>query len=75
MAVGLVDELPQIVRSAIEACRREPADAVVAPTELTGELRDWHQLNRLMPSRFKRSKWTAAAAHVPSDVNVPVCNS
>ena len=46
MAVGLVHELPQIVRAAVQACRREPADAVVAPTELTGELRDWHQLNR-----------------------------
>ena len=46
MTVGLVHERPQIVRAAVEACRREPADAVVAPTELTGELGDWHQLNR-----------------------------
>ena len=43
--VGLVDEAAQIIRLAVETRRREHADAVVAPTEASGEVGDRHHLD------------------------------
>ena len=44
-AVRLVDEAAQVVGLAVEARRREQVNAVVAPAEFSGELRDRHHLD------------------------------
>ncbi len=43
--VCTVDELPEIIRGAVQARRREGMNAVVTPTELAGKFTDWHHLN------------------------------
>ena len=40
-----VDEGPQVIRSAVQPCRREQVDAVVAPAESSGEVGDGHHLD------------------------------
>ncbi len=40
----MVDEVAQIIRSSVQTRRREKIDAVVTPSEVSGEIRDRHDL-------------------------------
>ena len=49
-----IDEPTQVVRGAVQMARREQIDAVVAPAETSGELRDRHHFDRGDPDVGER---------------------
>ena len=66
----------QIVRRSVQARRRVQIDAVVAPAQPPGEIGHRHHLDHGDADVGEtRSVDPAAAAHVPSGVNVPTCSS
>ncbi len=51
--MSVIDECTQIIRHAVLMRRREKIDSIIAPAEFSGEIRDWHHLDRCDPDALE----------------------
>ena len=73
--VGPVDEPPHVVGRAVTVERGEEVDAVITPAERPGNSATGMTSTAVTPSSASLASSLAAAAQVPSRVNVPRCSS
>src|SRR5258707_12426808 len=51
--VRAVDEIAQIIRSSVQACRGKEVDTIVAPSELSRKIRNRHHLDNADADAFQ----------------------